>query len=91
MDNVGTELTECHPLFSFWLLIAPPTRYGSIVCTTLQFTWPWFRKQTLAGKGFIVSSFTIFGVRQASCWNPSLYMLIGSSARDLGRPLPDIL
>jgi len=38
------------------------TLYGLIFSTTLHFTWPWFRKQTLAGKGFIVSSFTIFGL-----------------------------
>lgn len=38
------------------------TIYGLLTCTTMHFTWPWFRKQTLAGKGFIVSSFTIFGL-----------------------------
>lgn len=38
-------------------------RYGIIFSTVLHYRWPLFRKQTLAGKGFIVSSFTIFGVR----------------------------
>lgn len=36
--------------------------YGILFSTTLHYTWPWFRRQTLAGKGFIVSSFTIFGL-----------------------------
>lgn len=37
-------------------------RYGLIFTTTLHHTWPLFRRQTLAGKAFVVSGFTIFGV-----------------------------
>lgn len=38
------------------------TLYGLIFTTTLHHTWPLFRRQTLAGKAFVVSGFTIFGL-----------------------------
>lgn len=42
--------------------IVMPKSYGLLVTTTLHYTWRPFRNGTLAGKGFIVSGFTIFGV-----------------------------
>lgn len=113
MDNVGFPVLRVQLPAKSPVTDTPPRphpasvshrRYGLLTCTTMHFTWPWFRKQTLAGapspllssssplhppvstplqisrlmpllapfprnrrhglagKGFIVSSFTIFGV-----------------------------
>ncbi|KAI9632939.1 uncharacterized protein MKK02DRAFT_19734 [Dioszegia hungarica] len=38
------------------------TMYGAAVVTLAHFTWPLFSRQTLAIKGFLVSSSSIFGL-----------------------------
>lgn len=37
------------------------TCYGSILVYLANMRFPWVQKQTLAGKAFVVSSFSIFG------------------------------
>lgn len=37
------------------------TVYGIAAVTLLHFKYPWVRRQTTAGKAFLISSFSIFG------------------------------
>ncbi|TFY69438.1 hypothetical protein EVG20_g3154 [Dentipellis fragilis] len=44
-------------------------KFGAIgvsAAVVAHYSWPWFRRQTLAGKGFLVSIFTVYGLVTAA-------------------------